>query len=62
MSEITEEYFKACTGYDPKDDDLERCNCDRAGQIGHFLCGWDKKRNMPNFLLGFSMIRARDGE
>lgn len=61
MSEITAEYFKACTGYGPIDDDLERCNCDKAGQIGHELCGWDKNRNMPNFLVGFSLIKERKG-
>lgn len=62
MSEITAEKFIACTGYEPVDDDLDRCNCDKAGQIGHELCGWDKKRDMPNFLLGVSLIKEREGE
>jgi hypothetical protein len=49
MSEITREKFLEATGQEPQDDDLERCNCDKLGQIGHTFCGWDEKRNRPNF-------------
>ena len=41
--------FKAATGVAPEQDDLERCNCQMAGTIGHLMCGWDQKRNLPNF-------------
>lgn len=42
--------FEAATGMAPEQDDLERCNCPLAGQIGHLMCGWDDTRNMPNFI------------
>jgi hypothetical protein len=46
---ITAEQFKSATGYDPQDDDLERCNCNLRGG-SHTMCGWDDDRNMPNFI------------
>lgn len=46
---VTRSQFKAATSFSPEQDDLERCNCDKAGQLGHFMCGWDEKRNLPNF-------------
>jgi hypothetical protein len=46
---ITRKKFKEATGCDPVNDDLERCNCKRAGEITHTLCGWDKARNLPVF-------------
>lgn len=36
---MTEEQFEAATGYPPKNDDLERVNCSRAGSDGHTGCG-----------------------
>jgi hypothetical protein len=36
---MTADEFKAATGYEPKDDDLDRANCDRAGDGGHWGCG-----------------------
>ena len=47
---ITAEQFRAAVGFDPQDDDLERCNCDQVGKPGHMFCGWDKSRNMPRFI------------
>jgi hypothetical protein len=47
--QITEMKFKAATGRLPEQDDLDRCNCNQAGQIGHFCCGWDAKANLPRF-------------
>lgn len=49
MPRITAEKFKAATGVDPEQDDLERSNCRRAGEMGHWFCGWDKERNLPVF-------------
>lgn len=46
---ITEFLFKEATGEEPKDDDLERCNCQLAGQPGHWYCGWNKEKNKPVF-------------
>lgn len=46
---ITAEYFKKRVGRQPKDDDLHRANCNRAGNIGHFMCGWCNECNKPRF-------------
>jgi hypothetical protein len=46
---ITAETFKAATGRDPENDDLERCNCHRAGELGHQYCGWNQKTNRPQY-------------
>jgi hypothetical protein len=48
--EITAERFLARVGYAPIQDDLERCNCKRHGEIGHSFCGWDAVRDMPRFI------------
>jgi hypothetical protein len=44
--------FIAATGRQPETDDLERCNCEKAGQIGHWFCGWDSDRDLPVFVTG----------
>lgn len=49
---ITAEQFKAATGREPEQDDLERCNCPKAGQMGHWQCGWNEGRNLPQFMCG----------
>jgi hypothetical protein len=46
---ITAKRFTAATGVTPENDDLERCNCKQAGEIGHWFCGWDSARNLPVF-------------
>ena len=50
MADITAEQFEAATGYAPEHDDLERSNCDKAGQMFHTQCGWDHARNLPEFI------------
>jgi hypothetical protein len=47
---ITAEKFKERTGLDPVNDDLERCNCDKAGELGHWFCGWCKECDKPRFI------------
>lgn len=47
---ITAEWFRERTGFDPQDDDLERCNCKHAGAIGHLFCGWNDALNKPQFM------------
>ena len=47
---ITAEYFKEATGFEPINDDLERSNCDMAGQSGHRSCGWNWEANLPCFM------------
>ena len=59
---ITAEHFERVTGHAPEQDDLERSNCEHAGQIGHYMCGWDTKRDMPNFIPGLSIQEIRDVE
>jgi hypothetical protein len=49
---ITAEKFQAATGHLPIHDDLERCNCPLAGQLGHWGCGWNQKNDMPQFMCG----------
>lgn len=49
---ITAEQFEAAVGHPPKDDDLDRCNCDKPGHMGHWACGWDARRGMPHFIPG----------
>jgi hypothetical protein len=47
---ITKKKFKAATGREPVQDELERCNCNLAGQLGHWGCGWCETCNKPNFV------------
>lgn len=59
MPQITAEKFTQRTGHAPEQDDLARCNCDKAGTIGHQLCGWDEVADLPVFMLGASEIEKR---
>ena len=52
---ITAERFERATGRPPKDDDLERCNCDRAGEYMHRSCGWCVECEGPVFQCGHSL-------
>ena len=49
---ITEEYFITAVGREPVIDDLARCNCPKAGELGHFQCGWNHQKNLPVFMAG----------
>ena len=49
---ITVEKFRQATGREPTDDDLERCNCALAGEIGHLSCGWNEEQGRPQFEIG----------
>ena len=50
---ITAELFKQYVGREPEEDDLERCNCEKAGQtMGHSMCGWNSKVNLPVYMVG----------
>ncbi len=46
---ITRQMFQRSTGNLPQQDDLERCNCPKAGQSGHDSCGWCEVHNGPMF-------------
>lgn len=55
---ITAEQFKQATGHEPVQDDLERCNCPKAGEIGHLSCGWDEEKNLPQFMTGSRLLKG----
>ncbi len=56
---ITREHFIRATGREPIDDDLDRCNCDKAGELAHSCCGWHEELDRPWFDAPPSEIRAR---
>lgn len=59
---ITREKFIAATGSEPKQDDLERCNCDKAGQFTHTMCGWNEEFDLPQFMvgiIGYEVVKER---
>ena len=43
------------TNEQPTNDDLERCNCKKAGQVGHYSCGICKICNKPRFVCGHNI-------
>ncbi len=47
---VTASEFEEKVGYPPQHDDLERCNCEEAGTVGHLQCGWCKKHDKPRFV------------
>ena len=51
---ITDEEFLKATGFPPEQDDLERSNCEHAGEMGHLMCGWDHSQNLPVFMASTS--------
>lgn len=46
---ITKKIFLEKTREKPKDDDLQRVNCKKAGQVMHWGCGWCAKCDLPKF-------------
>lgn len=44
--------FTEAVGSSPEIDDLERCNCPRAGEPGHMQCGWNEEKHLPVFIAG----------
>lgn len=50
LQSITALQFKDCTGSEPIQDDLERCNCSVPGTLGHIFCGWNYVKNVPMFV------------
>jgi hypothetical protein len=58
VADITAEDFKKAVGTDPIQDDLHRCNCKEVGQIGHSMCGWCVKCNLPVFMCGHEIKKS----
>lgn len=46
-AEFKERFGRRATG-----DDLERVNCDKAGAVGHGMCGICPKHMWPRFICG----------
>lgn len=59
---ITKEIFEYYVGHPPENDDLERCNCPTAGDMGHQSCGWSKTANLPRFMTGPMLPDGSDRE
>lgn len=57
VTAITAEKFRAATGREPAQDNLERCNCKSAGEIGHWSCGWCEACDKPRFVCGHLLQR-----
>jgi len=55
---ITKQIFLEATGRVPVDDDLERCNCQNAGE-GHYFCGWNHDMNRPAFFGGLDPQKVK---
>jgi len=47
---ITAKQFEEAVGRPPENDDLERCNCVKAGTLEHMCCGWDEISDLPWFM------------
>lgn len=56
---VDAQQFKDATGRDPTMDELDRCNCARTGNIGHFWCGWCDDCQVPRFICGHRVPTAR---
>lgn len=54
---ITAKYFERATGRKPVDDDLERANCPKSGQLGHWACGWCNEKNLPHTMTPNKQIK-----
>lgn len=60
---ITVKDFVHAVGCLPIHDDLERCNCKQAGEIGHWFCGWCEKHDKPRAVCGcMSIVSEGIGE
>jgi len=44
---LSKENYKKATGLNSVNDDLERANCPRAGELGHYSCGWSHAWDLP---------------
>lgn len=52
--------FLEVVGYEPEQDDLERANCEKAGEVGHTSCGICPVCGKPNFVcLGHELATLR---
>jgi len=52
VGDISANIFRARTGREPTNDDLDRANCPKEGAAGHWLCGWCAKCDLPRTMCG----------
>ncbi len=52
---MTPDEFKARFGFEPRQDDVERAECPKAGTIGHAFCGVCPTHNSPRFFCGCTL-------
>jgi len=52
MTTYTNIDFKKMTGREPETDDLDRLNCEEAGNPGHRQCGYCRVHDKPRFECG----------
>lgn len=52
--------FEVKTGRPPELDDLERVNCSKAGNFGHFCCGWCDDHDEPMFQCGCQVPQSHE--
>ena len=57
---ITSKIFEEKTKVKPEHDDLERCNCSLAGEVGHYQCGWCQRHDKPRFLCGCLVTKRNE--
>lgn len=57
---ITIQRYTAATGRAPITDELDRANCARAGELGHTMCGWCHRHDLPRTFCGPPGIAGRD--
>ena len=62
MMKLTFSEFTRRAGFLPFDDDLERANCDKAGDDTHTMCGWCDDCNKPVFICGHMKKKALANE
>lgn len=49
---FTKSYFYNFVNRNPEMDDLERCSCQKQGQIDHMCCGWNFDKQLPVYMAG----------
>lgn len=57
LEAMTAERYEKLFRTSPGQDDLDRVNCTRVGEVGHWLCGVCPKHVLPRFVCG-CLVRA----
>lgn len=59
---MDEAEFRRRVGTPPVQDDLDRVNCPKAGETGHWQCGWCEVHDKPRFMCGCVLMDKAKGE